>query len=140
MEGKADDVSKMLVMGRVEGGALHLRDGKAALWQLKDGPVIVTVQEILSHRTLAQNAFWHSVVVPAFMTLGYEFQEAKDALALELIPIETRHLDGTVTSTPGHTADLDVEQFSDLIRRAVQLGARYDVMIPDPGEIVDALP
>jgi len=136
MASKENRVSKTAVLGRVEHGTLHLRDGKAALWQVKDGPVIVTVQEILSHRTLAQNAFWHSVVIPAFMTLGYEFQEAKDALALELIPTGTRHLDGTITVTPGHTSELDVEQFSDLIRRAVQLGAEYDVMVPDPGEIV----
>jgi hypothetical protein len=127
--------------GLIVGGKFKLtaRDRQLfeqAASQFADGYVVFRMERARRKRTDAQNKFWHGVVIPLFAEhCGEHVEEMKRTLALELIPVETRKLDGTVIITPGHTSDLDVAQFNDLIKRAQELGASMDIYIPDPNEV-----
>jgi hypothetical protein len=127
-------------LGVVENGKLQMR-GRAlfeeAMRRFPNGPVIVEVKTTKPQRSHAQNRYWHGVVIPLFAEhCGYELAEMKDALALKLIPKEIANMDtGEVMTVPGHTADLNVQEFNDLIERAQRLGAEMDIYIPDPGEV-----
>lgn len=121
----------------VREGKLKLYDRQGfdrALAQFGDGEDLelsISVPE--RKRTGPQNRFWHGVVIPAFADhCGYRVEEMKEVLSLQLIPVTVRGFDGHETVIPGHTADLTVEQFNDLIERAQQLGAEMDIYIPDP--------
>lgn len=104
----------------------------------KRGKVLATFKAYRPSRSSAQNRYWHGVVVPAFVDrCGYTFTEAKDALALELIPREVVDVKtGEVKTVPGHTSDLNTKEFNELIERAQRLGAEMGIYIPDPGEDV----
>ena len=65
------------------------------------------------------------------MTLGYHKQEAKDMLALHLIPVDVRQLDGTIVRVPGHTAALTKQEFTDFIDACLQLAAEQGLVIED---------
>lgn len=94
---------------------------------------ILEIREESVKRTDRQNKFWHAVVIPAFAEhCGYRNDEMKEALSLALIPKTVRSLDGTEMTVPGHTSELSVKQFNELIERAQQLGAEMDIYIPDP--------
>lgn len=122
-------------------GKLTLEDREKAelakaLSQFVEGFVTVRIERHHRKRTDRQNRFWHGVVIPLFVEhCGYTFDEAKAALALELIPVEARKFDGSTAIVPGHTSDLNVAQFNELIKRAQQLGAEMDIYIPDPNEV-----
>ncbi len=107
-----------------------------ALTQFAEGFVTLRIERHHRKRTDRQNRFWHGVVIPLFVEhCGYSFDEAKAALSLELIPKEIHQLNGTAVVVPGHTSELNVAQFNDLIKRAQELGARMDIYVPDPGEV-----
>lgn len=123
--------------GTIAGGKIKLFSldmWKSAFRLWTDGDVIIRVERPNAKRTNRQNKFWHAVVIPAFAEhCGYRPDEMKEALALKLIPKEIADLDtGEVRIVPGHTSDLNVKEFNDLIERAQQLGAEMDVYIPDP--------
>jgi hypothetical protein len=109
-----------------------------AIQHFKRGTVLFSMKVHRETRSNAQNRFWHGVVVPAFVDhCGYTFAEAKDALALELLPKEVVDVKtGEVKTVPGHTSDLNTKEFNELIERAQQLGAEMGIYIPDPGEDV----
>lgn len=92
------------------------------------------IEEVGRKRTRAQNRFFHGPIVKAFMTEGRHRQEAKDMLCLMFIPRDVRMPNGTIVRVPGHTSDLDVEQFNDLIDVCMQLAAEQDIYIMDGGE------
>lgn len=127
-------------LGVIKDGQLKMT-GRAlfeqAMRRFADGAVIVEVKTIKPQRSSAQNRYWHGVVIPLFAEhCGYELTEMKDALALKLIPKEVVDMDtGEVHVVPGHTSDLNVKEFNDLIERAQRLGAEMDIYIPDPGEV-----
>lgn len=104
----------------------------------KRGTVLATFKAYRETRSSAQNRYYHGVVIPAFAEhCGYEFAEAKDALALELLPSEVADVKtGEIKTVPGHTSSLNVKEFNDLIERAQRLGAEMGIVIPDPGESV----
>lgn len=124
----------------VENGKLQMH-GRAlfeeAMRRFPNGPVIVEVKTTKPQRSSQQNRFWHGIVIPLFAEhCGYELHEMKDALALKLIPKEVANMDtGEIQIVPGHTSDLNVKEFNDLIERAQRLGAEMDIYIPDPGEV-----
>jgi hypothetical protein len=126
---------------RIEHGKLRMSAGEVknfarAVAQFAAGFVTVRVERAHRRRTDGQNRFWHGVVIPLFAEhCGESFDEMKRTLALELIPQETKRLDGSIVISPGHTADLNVAQFNDLIQRAQKLGAEMDIYIPDPNEV-----
>lgn len=107
---------------------------KAALRRMADGDYVFSLKRGRAKRTLAQNNFWHGVVIPAFADhCGYDEREMKDVLALELIPREVPDLKtGEVRIVPGHTSELNVKAFNELIERAQRLGAEMGIVIPDP--------
>lgn len=127
-------------LGVIEGGTFRLQERRLfhdAMKRFPDGPVVVDIKTTKPQRSSAQNRYWHGVVIPLFAEhCGYELDEMKDALALKLIPKEITDMDtGEVKVVPGHTSDLNVKAFNDLIERAQRLGAEMDIYIPDPGEV-----
>ena len=127
-------------LGVIQSGKLSMRGRQLfeqAMRRFPDGPVVVAVKTTKLQRSLAQNKFWHGVVIPLFAEhCGYELQEMKDALSLKLIPLEITDMDtGEVRIVPGHTSALNVKGFNDLIERAQRLGAEMDLYIPNPGEV-----
>lgn len=126
-------------LGVIEHGKLSLQGRRLfedAMSRFPDGAVVVEVKTAKTPRSGAQNRYWHGVVIPLFAEhCGYELPEMKDALALKLIPKEVTDMDtGEVHIVPGHTSELSVKEFNDLIERAQRLGAEMDIYIPDPGE------
>jgi len=125
-----------------ERGGLEMNDRDGMLRALRGfkrgANVLVTVKVHRETRSSAQNRFYHGVVIPAFVDhCGYTAAEAKDALALELLPREVVDVKtGEVKTVPGHTSQLNAKEFNDLIERAQQLGAEMGIYIPDPGEDV----
>lgn len=107
----------------------------AVLSEYGDGEDLqLHVEEVGRKRTQAQNRFFHGPILKAFMTTGLYQQEAKDMLCLMFIPKECRQLDGSVVNVPGHTSDLKVNEFNDLIDACIQLAAENDIYIQDADE------
>lgn len=113
-----------------------------AIRRMQEGTYVVSIKKLREKRSDRQNRFWHGVVIPAFAEhCGYEFEDMKDALALELIPKEVVDVKtGEYKTVPGHTSELDVKEFNDLIERAQRLGASMNLYIPDPNEAGYELP
>ena len=111
---------------------------RSVLRGFKRGLVLCRFKAHRETRSSAQNRFWHGVVVRAFAEhCGYEFHEAKDALALKLLPVEITDIQtGEIRVVPGHTSECNTKEFNDLIERAQRLGAELGLYIPDPGEDV----
>jgi hypothetical protein len=108
----------------------------AAMARFPDGVVVVEVKLQRPQRSSQQNRFWHGVVIPLFAEhCGYDLLEMKDVLALRLIPKEVTDMNGERQLVPGHTADLNVKDFNDLIERAQRLGAELGIYVPDPNEV-----
>lgn len=129
--------------GLVQGGKLKLRNRaafEAAFAQWKDCEVIVTIEKTHATRSLAQNAFWHGVIVKAFSDhCGYRPREMHEVLKLQLLPVKRliQNTHGEVVCeviVAGSTATLNKIEFSDLIERAQQLGAELGINIPSPNE------
>jgi hypothetical protein len=118
-------------------GLRNRRHFDEAMRRFPDGVVGVRFEVIREKRSSAQNRYWHGVVIPLFAEhCGYEFDEMKDALALELLPKEVVDMKtGEVRIVPGHTSEQNTKQFKELIERAQRLGATMGIDIPDPGEM-----
>lgn len=110
---------------------------RQTLARFPDGPVTLRITVGKRQRSLAQNAYFHGVVLPLFAEhTGYTTTEAKDAIALQLIPHEIVDLKtGEVVTVPGHTSKLTVAEFNDFIMRVQQLGAELGLYVPDPNEV-----
>jgi hypothetical protein len=125
--------------GVIENGRLQL-EGKLifeqAMKRFPNGHVTVRISVTKKRRSSSQNRYYHGVVIPLFAEhCGYELSEMKDALALHLIPHEIVDVTtGEVRIVPGHTSELSVSEFNDLIERAQRLGAEMNIYIPDAGE------
>lgn len=130
-----DGVKHFETLCTVRGGKLKLFDLKSfeqACGQFADGEeLVLELRTPEQKRSLAQNRFFHGPILSAFMTLGYHKQEAKDMLALHLIPQEVRQLDGSVVRVPGHTSELSKEEFNDFIDACLQLAAENDLIVED---------
>lgn len=107
----------------------------AVLSEYGDGEDLqLHVEEVGRKRTQAQNRFFHGPILKGFVTLGYGHQEAKEMLCLRFIPKEVRQMDGSVVLVPGHTSELTVEPFNNLIDECIQLAAENDIYIMDADE------
>ncbi len=134
-------LERLEVLGEVTDTGFRFIDSdhvRAQMRQAKRGLWLCTFKAHRETRSSAQNRYWHGVVVKAFAEhCGYEFEEAKDALALKLLPIEVTDIQtGEVCVVPGHTSELNTKEFNDLIERAQRLGAELGLYIPDPGDDV----
>jgi hypothetical protein len=108
-----------------------------ALTRFPDGDVTITIDARRPKRTSPQNRFWHGIVIPLFAEhCGYDVDDMKDELALQLIPRELVDMaTGEIRIVPGHTSKLNTAQFADLIERAQRLGAEMGIVIPDPNDV-----
>ena len=130
------EVPVVITHGKLKLGARERKALDAALSQFADGPGSLRIEKQQRQRTHGQNRFWHGIVIPLFAEhCGEHVREMKDTLALALIPKTIKALDGTETIVPGHTSDLTVPEFNDLIKRAQELGASMDIYVPDPNEV-----
>lgn len=127
----------------IRDGRMELDDRagfERAICRFADGTAVVSVKVLREKRSNAQNRFWHGVVIPVFAeALGYELNEMKDALALELLPKTIVDMTtGEERTVPGHTSDLNTKEFKDLIERAQRFGAEMPspIYVPDPGEYI----
>lgn len=126
--------------GVIEKGKLHLEGRlifEQAMARFPDGHVTVRISVTKKRRSSNVNRYWHGVVIPLFAEhCGYDFADMKDALALELLPrVIVDVTTGEERTVPGHTSELSVQEFNDLIERAQRLGASMNIYIPDPNEV-----
>lgn len=121
------------------------QNGKPKIWDLAgfnavldeygDGEDFqISIEDVHRKRTSAQNRFFHGPVLKAFDDLGWRKQEAKEMLCLRFIPHECRQFDGSIVLVPGHTSDLNVEAFNDLIEQCIQLAAENGCYVQDAAE------
>jgi hypothetical protein len=137
---------KITARGIVRNGKVAIRDKRAydlGVEKFLDGQdVVVTIAPVEKVRSLRQNAYWWSVVIPLFAEhCGYTHEETHETLKAALLP--QHHLladrNGEILRevvTPGSTAVLTTQQFNELIERAQQLGAELGIVIPDPNQAV----
>lgn len=120
------------------GGKLKIWDRAgfdAVIAEYGDGEDLqLHIEDVHRQRTSAQNRFFHGPVLKAFDELGWRKQEAKEMLCLRFIPHECRQFDGTIVLVPGHTSDLNVQEFNDLIEQCIQLAAENGIYIADAQE------
>lgn len=101
-----------------------------ALQQFGDGEDLELHLEVVGRkRTHAQNRFFHAAIIPAFADAYGGAARAKTELCLKFIPVEHVRPDGSVVIVPGHTSDLLVEEFNNLIDQCMQLAAENDIYI-----------
>ena len=124
-----------IVSGRLKLEGLEVF--RQTLARFPDGPVTLRIIVGKRQRSLAQNSYYHGIVLPLFSEhTGYSVSEAKDAIALHLIPYEIIDLKtGEVVTVPGHTSKLTVAEFNDFIVRVQQLGSEMGIYVPDPNEV-----
>lgn len=111
---------------------------RQAMKRFPAGAKVTIRVEIERHkRSSSQNRYWHGVVIPLFAEhCGYDVDDMKDTLALQLLPRElTDMTTGEVRIVPGHTSKLNTKEFNELIERAQRLGAEMGIYIPDPNEV-----
>jgi hypothetical protein len=90
-------------------------------------------------RSLAQNRYWWSMVVPIFSEYtGYEKDEAHDVLKMLFLKTERVLPTGEIVEAPGSTAALSTAEFSELVERVARWMAERGVYLPPPGQAAEA--
>lgn len=133
---------------RIRGGMLSLKQNSRFVSdcaQLKDGEnYIVTVERQKKKRSLAQNSYYHGVIVPiikaGLIDVGYrmtteathEYLKGKFNIT-EVVNERT----GEVLKAVGSTTEMSTSQIMDYFAEITQWAAEYlNVQIPQPGEQV----
>lgn len=112
---------------------------RAVLARHEGRRVTLTVQREQLQRTLAQNRWYWSIVVPVFGDwTGYEKDEAHAVLKSLFLKVEKTLPTGEVLEVPGSTAKLTKEEFSEYCERVARFLAENGVYVPQPGEKVEA--
>lgn len=127
-----------ILRARIENGRViwHGLDGKR--WEtlktfLEHKEVEITIGRRRKRRSLAQNAYYHGVVVKMIAeAAGYATnEEAHDALRMHFL---VKHADRQMP-TIRSTAELTTSEFEDYVSKCKQLGAEmFGLYIPDPHE------
>lgn len=134
--------------GRLRGGQLFVnrrQEFDALLKTWRDCPVKVTVERLHATRSLAQNSYYHTVVVPrcatAFakaMKRSVSDEEAHELLKVQFLPhyMAAEGTNGTLINglvIGGSTTKLNKLQFIEYLEAIVGWAAeKWDVYIPDP--------
>lgn len=130
--------------GDVKDGRLYVRDREMFVKYLRDleGEIDITLKKHRKSRSLKQNAYYHSVIVPMLaMELGYTHDEMHEIIKAQFFKIPEKEVvstNGVVITIPEHagsTTDsttIEFEEKMDEIRQwaSMELG----VYIPLPGE------
>jgi hypothetical protein len=93
-------------------------------------------------RTLAQNAYWHGVIVESLRQFlaAQDYENCDHDFAHEIlkekflrVPVYSPRTGAVMCYRTRSTADLDTAEFTDLIERArAWLADRFNVVVPDP--------
>lgn len=128
--------------GTIRRGRLQVRFGPAqaaALRQLKDGDVLVTVRRQRAARSLAQNAWYWGVIVQALSNhTGYTPDDIHELLKAKFLPKQLAVCDGNGVIEEnfvigGSSAKLNKVQFGEYCEAIRRWAAEtLDVNIPDP--------
>jgi hypothetical protein len=117
--------------GLIQNGKICLerREDFAALIARLDGSdVDLRLSKHRRVRSLSQNAYYWSVVIPLLAEhIGYETEEMHDALKWRFLQ---KH-DGPLV-TVRRSTDLDTAEFTEFIEQCRRLGAEMGVVIPGP--------
>jgi hypothetical protein len=92
------------------------------------------IRERKTTRSLAANAYYWGVVIPAFCELtGYEKDEMHEVLAMHFLRIE----DDPLTGAPRRerTPNCSTPKFQEYVDRLRRFGAEMGLYIPDPNEV-----
>jgi hypothetical protein len=118
-----------VVHGKVEFSDV---DGwKADVKRHEGKAVFVTVERLFRQRSVLQNKYYWSVIVPYIMDwTGFDKDEAHIALKMKFLSIEKN---GILSAKS--TADLSTVEFSDYNERIKVWAAEQGVYIPDPNEV-----
>ena len=137
---------KLIYYGKVlESGKLHINNKKQLLKDVlmflgKD--ITLTIERKRRKRSLSQNAFYWSVVVPmckeGLIDTGYKvtLEQTHDFLKSEFLKKElVNEKTGEVLQSVKSTTELTTSEFMDLIAEVQQWAAEFlSIQIPDPGE------
>ena len=123
-----------------EAGALQMFDRDHMIrWiqSMQPGTYVVSLKKLRNKRSSAQNRYLHGCLIPLFAEhCGYDFDDMKDALALELLPKEVIDVKtGEVKIVPGHTSQLTTKEFEEFCERARRLGDSMGIYVPEPNEV-----
>jgi len=94
--------------------------------------VEIEIRKRRSKRSLRQNAWFHSFIVPFAESLGETVPDLKLAGLVALFG--TKQVHGCTVPEYAHTSDLNTEQFSDLCEWFVQEAARCGFVVLYPEE------
>jgi hypothetical protein len=133
---------EFVTSGSVKDGTLYLRNKKrmdSELGRWRDCEVVVTIEKAHATRSLAQNAYYHAVVV-ARIALKWERdpKATHEILKAQFLPHEDaqKGSNGTLMNglvIGGSTAKLNKLQFIEYLETIVGWAAeKWDVYIPDP--------
>ncbi len=118
-----------------ESGKLVLRDlagFRKSLLALRSKTVEVEVRKYTRSRTLAQNRFYHGVVIPILAGhTGYSADEMHEALKLKFLLDKERN---DALPTVRSTTSLTTQEFMEYIEAIRLLAAEMGVYVPEPNE------
>jgi L-serine deaminase len=133
---------EFVTSGSVKDGVLFLRNRKRMnedLGRWDDCEVIVTVEKAHATRSLAQNAYYHAVVVARIAGAWHRDPKAThEILKAQFLPhdMAEKGINGTLLNglvIGGSTAKLNKLQFIEYLETIVGWAAeKWDVYIPDP--------
>lgn len=131
----------IVLPARLEDGRLVLDKQRlsAALQARRDGPLVVTIERKHATRSLAQSAYYWSVVVKLLSEhTGYDPDEIHDVLKAKFLPKALALTDGNGEIKDelvigGTTTRLNKIEFGEFMERVRQWAAEdLQVFIPDP--------
>ncbi len=120
-----------LFRGQAHRGKLILEDRAAFDQYLRslEGPVVLILKPAKEQRTLKQNAFYWSVLIPLIGEhCGYDAAECHEALKQKFLPAQGRN---------PSTTELDTKQFADYVDACIRFAeGELQIKIPAAGEVV----
>ena len=142
---------KLIHYARIKNGKLELKQRSvfySDIEKLKDGEYILTLEKKTKKRSLSQNAYYHTVVVPivcdGLNDVGYrvtrtethEFLKGRFARE-EKVNEKT----GEVMEIKGRTSNMTTSKMMDYFSEITQWAAEYlKVQIPQPNEQLTLIP
>lgn len=102
---------------------------------LPDDVYEITIKKPIKSRSIAQNAYFHGVVVKLLSDeTGTEFDDMKDLLKTKFLNKDIVVNDKVYTIVR-HSANLSTVEFEDFARRCREFGDSLNIFIPLPGEV-----